>query len=172
MPQKTCRQGFQGCQGCQGPSWAARLDTCSARSRRTVGVAAVCRAQPDVTMSAAAARPAVRRVRAAGDSVRGRRIAVRGCELAHPRLAAGCYRRSCGRLPTYLHVGARRCGARRQVTLSLCLNGHHTPQTMSKGTQACAMWVCPRTGPKGPNGCVNELFLVWRRCEHMCWIRM
>ena len=49
-----------------------------------------------------------------------------------------------GRLPTYLHVGARRCGARRQVTLSLCLNGHHTPQTMSKGTQACAMWVCPR----------------------------
>eukprot|EP00966_Prymnesium_polylepis_P303546 7012107-Prymnesium_polylepis.1 len=38
----------------------------------------------------------------------------------------------------------RRCGARRQITLSLCLNGHHTPQTMSKGTPACAMWVCPR----------------------------
>eukprot|EP00966_Prymnesium_polylepis_P028064 648758-Prymnesium_polylepis.1 len=50
-------------------------------------------------MSAAAARPAVRRVRAAGDSVRGWRIAVRGCELAHPRLAAAV---TVGRVVGYL----------------------------------------------------------------------
>eukprot|EP00966_Prymnesium_polylepis_P199281 4617484-Prymnesium_polylepis.1 len=65
------------------------------------------------------------------------------------------------------HVSARRCGVRRQVTLSLCPNDHHTPQTMSKGTPACAMWVvCPRV--QGTERlCELTVFLVGRRCEHV-----
>eukprot|EP00966_Prymnesium_polylepis_P100961 2337888-Prymnesium_polylepis.1 len=62
------------------------------------------------------------------------RTSALGAWLLPSVVRSATYLPPCRRSPMW------RAAAEVTLSLTLYLNAHHTPQTMSKGTPACAMW--------------------------------